>query len=504
MSNPREAYESLLAELREIAVLGSIGSLAGWDERTYMPPGGAQLRSKQASLLAKLVHQRMTSPRIGQLLSAIEGSDLVRDALSDPAVNVRETRRSYDRATRLPEDLVRELAETSVLAEQAWVEARKASSFAAFAPWLAKMVGLKQRQARCLGYADHPYDALLDDYEPGETTRNVARIFESLREPLVQLIGRIMGSGRQAPLSLLERPYPAALQEKLARQAAMAVGFDFARGRLDVTVHPFCSGVGPGDTRLTTRYDGHWFGDGFFGVLHEVGHGLYEQGLDEAHFGTPRGDSVSLGIHESQSRLWENFVGRSRGFWRHFLPRARQTFGATLDDVGLEEWVWAINDVRPSFIRTESDETTYNLHTLLRFELEQAMLTGDLPIDDVPAAWNAKMKQYLGIAPPDDARGCLQDVHWSGGGIGYFPTYTLGNLYAAQFFEQAGAELGDMEEQFARGEFRPLLDWLRAKIHTHGKRYRAADLVKVVTGQPLSPEPLLGHLRRKAEEMYGV
>ena len=499
-----QAYEQLVSLVKEAAVLGGIASLCGWDERVYMPPGGAEGRAEQSSLLARLIHERMTSPRIGELLGQVEASKLVADPLSDAAVNVREIRRSFDRATKLPAALVVEMARTAVLAEHAWVEARKQSSFPKFLPWLEKTLDLKKQEAKCIGFADHPYDALLDDYEPGETTANITRVFESLREPLVQLIGQIMDSGKVAPIDLLERHYPAADQEKLARDAAAAVGFDFSAGRLDVTVHPFCTGIGPGDTRITTRYDEHWFGDAFFGVLHETGHALYDQGLPKEHFGTPRADAVSLGIHESQSRLWENFVGRSRSFWEFFWPKTRQVFGATLDGVSLDQWVFAVNDVRPSFIRTEADEATYNLHVLLRFELETAMLAGDLAPRDVPDAWNQRMGKYLGITPPDDARGCLQDVHWSGGGIGYFPTYTLGNLYAAQFFEQARQDLGDLDGQFSQGEFSPLLGWLREKIHGHGKRYRAAELVKVVTGRPLDAKPLLSHLRRKARDLYGV
>src|SRR5207245_878680 len=256
--------------------------------------------------------------------------------------------------------------------------------------------------------------------------------------------------------------------------------------------------------RMTTRYDENYFGDAFFGVLHEMGHGLYNQGLEGEHWGTPRGESISLGIHESQSRMWENLVGRSAAFWRFYFPKAKETFSDTLRDVSEEQWVFAINDVRPSLIRTESDEATYNLHILLRFELEQAMLSGDLSVADIPGAWNEKMRKYLGMTPPDDAKGCLQDVHWSGGAIGYFPTYTLGNLYAAQFFEQARKDLGDMDAQFARGDFAPLLGWLRKNIHSEGKRFTARQLVKRITGQELSAEPLLRHLRSKAAELYGI
>ncbi len=503
MSNPQAAYEELIAHLREVALFGSIGSVLGWDERVQMPDKGAEHRSNQSSLLARKVHEQFTSPKIDELLREVETSDSIRDQESDPAVNVRETRRQYDRATKLPGSLVEEMAKTEVLAQAAWGQARAKNDFPAFRPWLEKWLELKKQQAACYGHTGHVYNALLEDFEPGETAENLTGVFEQLRGPLVELIGKIVSSGRPAPIEILERSYPAEAQAKLAREAAAAVGFDFSAGRLDVSLHPFCTGIGPGDTRMTTRYDEKYFGDAFFGVLHETGHGLYDQGLPEKHFGTPRGEAVSLGIHESQSRMWENLVGRSRAFWKFFLPKARASFGH-LADVNEDQWYRAINDVRPSLIRTESDEATYNLHILLRFELEKAMLSGDLSIAELPGAWNEKMKKYLGVTVPDDARGVLQDIHWSGGAMGYFPTYTLGNLYAAQFFEQAGKDLGDMEGQFAKGEFAPLLGWLREKIHSQGKRYTAAKLVEKVTGRALSAEPLLAHLRRKAGEVYGV
>jgi carboxypeptidase Taq len=508
MSNAERAYRELVGQLREVGVMASVLSVLGWDERVTLPPRGAGHRAAQASLLARRVHEQFTAQRIGELLREIEsGGPAAGDGggtEADVAVNVREARRQYDRATRLPPALVEEMAKTEVLAQQAWADARKRSDFAAFRPWLEKWLELKKQQAACYGHRGHVYNALLEDFEPGETAENLSAVFESLRGPLVDLIGRITSSGRQAPLDILERHYPADAQARLARAAAAAIGFDFEAGRLDVSVHPFCSGIGPGDTRMTTRYDEHFFGDAFFGVLHETGHCLYEQGLPAEHFGTPLGESVSLGIHESQSRMWENLVGRSRAFWRFFLPQAREAFPAALAGVSDDDWYRAVNDVRPSLIRTESDEATYNLHVLLRFELEKAMLTGDLSVADLPGAWNERMKRYLGVDVPDDARGCLQDIHWSGGAIGYFPTYTLGNLYAAQFFEQARADLGDLDGQFARGEFGPLLGWLRENVHRHGKRYRAGELVQRVTGRPLSAEPLLAYLRGKAGEVYGV
>lgn len=503
MADAQSSYSALIATLKQIALLGSIGSVLGWDERTQLPPRGTEHRADQASMLAKMRHDWFTSPVIDNLLAEVEASNLVADPASDAAVNVRETRREYDRARKLPSSLVEEMSRTEVLAQQAWGDARAKSDFPMFEPWLKKWVALKRSEADCVGYASNPYDALIDQFEPGETAAGVRRTFESLRGPLVELVAKIMASGRTAPIEILERQYPAATQEKLAREASAAVGFDFSAGRLDVSLHPFCTGLGPGDTRLTTRYDERCFSDAFFGVLHETGHGLYDQGLDPAHFGTPRGEAVSLGIHESQSRMWENLVGRSRSFWRFFLPKVRAAFPAALREVSEEQWYFAINDIRPSLIRTEADEATYNLHVLLRFELEEAMLGGNLAPAELPGAWAEKMQKYLGVTPPDDARGCLQDIHWSGGAIGYFPTYTLGNLYAAQFFEQARKDLGDLDAEFAQGNFAPLLGWLREKIHRQGKRYTPRQLAVRVTGSDLSAEPLLRHLRKKAE-IYGV
>ncbi len=499
-----EAYSAFVRELREISLLGSVSSVLEWDERTQLPPRGAENRADQLSLLARMIHDRFTSPRMGESLEAVEGSALVKDPESDAAANARETRRSYDRARKLPSALVEEMTKVATLAQHAWAEARAKSDYHLFEPWLARTLDLKRRQADCIGYASNPYDALLDEYEPGATASEIDAVFSALRGPLVELIGRITQSTRKAPVEILERSYPPPAQEQLAREAAKAIGFDFSAGRLDVSLHPFCADLGRGDTRMTTRYDPNRFGGAFFGVMHESGHALYDQGLPAEHFGTPVGEAVSLGIHESQSRLWENFVGRSLAFWQYFLPKVGAAFPDSLRDVGEDEWYFAINDIRPSLIRTESDEATYNLHILLRFELEQAMLRGEVEAADVPAAWNEKMRQYLGLTPPDDAQGCLQDIHWSGGDFGYFPTYTLGNLYAAQFFEKVRQDLGDVDAQFARGEFQPLLHWLRENIHRHGRRYTASQLVARVTGRPLSPAPLLEYLNQKASDLYHV
>jgi carboxypeptidase Taq len=349
-----------------------------------------------------------------------------------------------------------------------------------------------------------PYDALLDEYEPGAKTKEVEQVLAGLREQLVPLVAEIAASRRRPHLEPLKRHFPIDLQEKFGRQAAAAIGYDFAAGRVDVTDHPFCTTLGPRDVRLTTRYDEHFLPGAFFSTLHEAGHGMYEQGLPAERFGLPTAQAVSLGIHESQSRMWENLVGRSRAFWEHFYPQAQATFGDSLADVRLDDFYFAINDVRPSLIRTESDEATYNLHILVRFELEQALVLDDLRVVDLPAAWREKYRNYLGIEPPTDSDGVLQDVHWSCGSIGYFPTYSLGNLYAAQLFEQAGQELGDLDAMFRRGEFLPLLEWLRKKIHREGRRYPAAELARRVTGQPLSHDALMRHLRAKFRPLYGL
>ena len=501
---PQEVYGEVIRRVKAVSLLGSCGALLHWDHQTYMPPKGGAHRAEQLALLAGLCHEQFTAPEIGDLLFLAETGELARASGSSAAVNLREIRRAYDRATRIPAALVQELARTSTLAQDVWVEARKTSDFGRFRPWLEKLVGLKREEAQAVGRGGALYDALLEKYEPVETAARLTQVFAELRPALVDLVGRIATSGRRPDLAILHRAYPIALQEAFGKAVVTAFGFDFQAGRLDVTTHPFCSGIGPGDTRLTTRYNLHDFGDAFFSILHEAGHGLYDQGLDPEHYGTPMGEAASLGIHESQSRLWENFVGRSRAFWDYWLPRARQVFPDALEGVGLDGFLFAINDVRPSLIRVDADEATYNLHIVLRFELEQALIAGDLAVADLPVAWNERMVRDLGSAPPDDAQGCLQDIHWSGGSFGYFPTYTLGNLYAAQFFAKAQAELGDLEEQFRRGEFVPLREWLNQKIHREGQRNRAVDLVVAVTGEPLNPAYLLRHLQEKLGPLYGV
>ncbi len=417
----RAAYDELIRRSRERGVLASCAALLGWDEQTYMPRGGGEQRGQQLALLAGLQHERATDPALGGLLAEVEGSAVVADPESPEAANVRELRRSFDRQTKLPRTLVEELARATSHGQQEWVVARREQSFARFRPALEAIVKLKREEARCLSNGGELYNALLDEYEPGANCQELATLFEALRPELVALVVAIAVSSRQPDTSILHREFPVDRQRIFGETAAASVGFDFERGRLDTTEHPFCTGIGAGDTRITTRYDAHHFSDAFFGILHEVGHGLYDQGLDPAHHGTPMGEAVSLGIHESQSRLWENIVGRGRPFWLYWYPLARRVFREALGSVSFDDFHRAVNVVEPSLIRVRADEVTYNLHVLIRFELERALLDGSLPVGDVPAVWNEKYRHYLGVSPRNDAEGCLQDIHWMRGTRRLFP-----------------------------------------------------------------------------------
>ena len=534
---PADAYAELVRRSKDVVLLNSCSAVLQWDQQTYMPRAGAALRGDQLALVAALAHEKATDPRTGELLAAVAGSDLAADPDSVEAANVRELRHLYDRAVKLPKRLVEELARVTTAAQEAWVQARAKNDFPAFRPWLERVIGLKREEAEALqrgagnaerGAAEqnvgsdptvasggsaprsalpapHLYDALLDEYEPGATAAEVRGVFAGLSKELVPLIRAIAEAPRKPDRSPLDRDYPVDRQKVFAEAAAAAIGFDFAAGRLDTTAHPFCTGVGPGDCRITTRYNPRGFHEAFFGVLHEAGHGLYEQHLPADRFGTPAGMYCSLGIHESQSRLWENQVGRSRPFWDHFFPRLKQTFPGVAD-VAPDAFYAAVNEVRPSLIRVEADEATYNLHIVLRFELELDLLTGALPVADLPGAWAEKFRPLFGLTPPSDREGCLQDIHWSFGGFGYFPTYTLGNLYAAQLMRAARRDLGgaDLDAAFRRGDFAPLAGWLAERVHRHGRRYRPGELCRRATGEPLGPGAFLAYLREKAADLYGV
>ncbi len=501
--NSSKAYEELSNYSKETAYLASAIGLLHWDQRTQIPPEGHAHRINVLSYLAKVRHRMVTDPRIAEWLSVLEGSELTRDPLSVHAVNVRECRRSYDRATKIPEKLAVEIARAAAEGQSVWEKARPEDNWTAFMPYLERIVSLKREEAAALGYEDEPYDALLDAYEQGETVKGLRPVFDRLTQALMGLLESIMGSSSRSSVNLQERSFPITDQESFAIEVAKRIGYNFQGGRLDISAHPFTTGIGPGDVRITTRYAENDFGEAFFSVIHEAGHGIYHQGLPLEHWGTPFCRPISLGVNESQSRMWENLVARSRAFWGYFYPEAQARF-VCLRDIPLEGFYSSVNQVSPSLIRTEADEVTYNLHILLRFELEVLLTRGDLDVKDLPSAWNEKMKSHLGLTPPDFSRGVMQDVHWSSGSIGYFPTYTLGNLYSAQFFARAEKDLGGLHEQIGLGNFAPLREWLRDKIHSQGTRYLPKDLVKEVTGENMNPKYLIEYLERKYGDLYDL
>lgn len=470
-----------------------------WDQEVMMPAQGADQRAHQLAALATVVHEKLTDPAYGGLIDAFEAS---RDLDERARADVREARRARERAVRVPGRLVAERTEACARAQAAWLEARPRNDFAAFRPHLERVMDLTRELAEAQGMPS-PYDALLDEYEPGMTEARLRPLFDDLRRRLVPLLERIRGASRRPDPAPLARCFPVQDQEVFCRRLVTDMGFDLDAGRFDVSAHPFTTGTHR-DVRLTTRYREDWLPCSVFGTIHEGGHGLYEQGLDARFFRDPSGGACSAGLHESQSRLWENLVGRSLPFWSHYYPVLQATFPGVLDEVPLASFHGAVNVVEPSLIRVEADETTYNLHILLRFELESDLIARRITVKDLPELWRIRMEQQLGIAPPDDRSGVMQDIHWAVGLVGYFPTYALGNLYAAQFMERMREELRDLDERLSRGELGVVRTWLRERIHVHGRVWPAQELCERVTGAPLSVEPLMRHLEAKAHTFYGI
>ncbi len=469
--------------LRELSLLSSIASNLGWDQETYAPPAAVSFRAEQLSFLHGRIHQLRTSPQFRDGLESLEGA------------NQRELTHQYERATKLPQELVERESSTSTLAKAAWDQARKNRTFEPFAPYLEKLITIAREKADYWGYEDEPYDALLCEYERGAKTQEVASLFESIESDLAGIAAAAVSQSASIAPDLLHGPAPVEEQQILNQEVAESLGFDFEAGRIDTTAHPFCTTLGPKDVRLTTRYDDHDFSSSLFGVMHETGHGLYEQGLPSPDFHLPSGQAVSLGIHESQSRLWENHVGRSRPFWEKWLPRAQELF-VHLRKFTLDEFLLGINRAAYSPIRVEADEATYDLHILLRFRIERALLSGDLQVRDVPGAWNDLFKELFGFVPAHDSEGCLQDIHWSMGGLGYFATYSLGNINSAQLFEAAMKD-PEVHTNFEQANFLPLLEWMQLHIHQHGSCYFPQELMHQATGSPTNPEPYLAHLRKR-------
>jgi carboxypeptidase Taq len=498
MSNP---VEDLRTHLAPIDDLESAAAVLAWDQETVMPDGGAEARARQLSTLQSTAHDRFVSDETGDLLDRAADATADADPLDDDAALVRVTRRDYERARRVPSSLVADLSEATSRAKQAWKRARAEDDFTIFAPHLETLVDLSGKKAEAIGYDDTPYDALLQEFEPGLTTAEVADTFEALRDDLVPLVDAIA----DAPAlddDLLRRSYPQPTQKAFGEQVLADLGYDFDRGRQDVSAHPFTTSFSVDDVRITTRYDEAYLPTALFSMIHEGGHALYEQGVDPALDRTPLGEGASLGVHESQARLWENHVGRSRPFWRHYFPKLQDAFPDALADASLDAFYRAVNRVEPSLIRVEADEVTYNLHVMLRFELGRGLIEGTVSVDELPARWNAAMDDYLGVTPDTDADGVLQDVHWSMGSFGYFPTYTLGTLTAAQLMETARAEISGLEAKLAEGHFAPLLDWLRTHVHRHGRKLTAPQLLDRVTGTELSAGPWLRYARDKFGALY--
>ena len=490
------ATDRLRTLIGEVMDLRHAADLIEWDERVYMPPGGVTVHGEMSAALRRLAHEKFTASEVGDALDAARRAVAGEDADSTAARIVRVVGRDYARATQVPADFVAEHAAVISAAQHTWAEARTRSDFALFAPHLQKVIDLKRRYVAFFPPADHPYDVLLDDFEPGMKTADVRRLFDSLRQRQVAIItARADGPAPRA--DFLTTAYAESDIRRFADEVVTAFGFDWTRGRQDKSVHPFATGIGAHDVRITTRWvDGQPLAL-LFGTMHEAGHAMYEQGVGDEHQRTILEGGASLGVHESQSRLWENMVGRSRQFWDHFFPRLQAVCPAQLGGVTAGAFHAAINRVQPTLIRVEADEATYNLHIMLRVELELALIEGSLRVPDLPEVWNTKMGEYLGLTPSSDAKGVLQDIHWSAGLFGYFATYTLGNVIAAQLWERFGAVHPDRDAEIGRGDFSALLSWLRTELHRHGRKFEPKELVERITGSAVDSEPYLRYLETK-------
>jgi carboxypeptidase Taq len=497
-------YEALLEKVYEVHDLEKAGQLLAWDRQVNMPKAGTPARVQQMTTLRRLGHAFFVSDEMGELIeqsaAELDGADYD----SNEASLIRYLRRTYEDARKLPVEFVARVTAVSGEAYAAWEQARADDDFASYRPHLEKIIGLAQEMAELYGYEDEKYDALLDKYEPAMKTAHVRAIFAEVRQALVPLRQAISERGTPVDDAILHQNYPVEKQKEFARYIAGSVGYDFSRGHLGTAVHPFATSFSRDDARITTRWYEDFLSPALFGALHESGHAMYEQGTGPSLARTPLARGTSMGIHESQSRMIENVVGRSRGFWQAHLPKLQELFPRQLGAVSVEQFYRAVNKVEPSYIRVEADELTYNLHIILRFELEQAMLNGDLAAADVPAAWNEKMRELLGIVPPTDREGCLQDIHWSSPTFGYFPTYALGNLYAAQFYQAALEQESGLEEALARGETEDLVAWLREYIHRHGRKFLPSELVEQVTGRPLDHHAFVGYVTGKFSQLYGL
>jgi len=493
-----QSLDRLKSRLKDVNAIDAAIAMMEWDQQTYMPRGGAAARAEHVGALSRMSHQLFVSDEMQDALQMAK----TEVASEDDLALIRVVQRDMDLRTQIPAELVAEKSRLGSEGHEVWVEARSGNDFPRFAPYLEKMVDICRQEAECIGYRDHIYDALTDYYEEGASKASWDAMFDSIRQPLVDLVREIKESGNQADNSFLFGKWDQSAQQAFTEKIVREVGFDFDRGRQDTAPHPFCTGWSVGDVRLTTRYMDD-LTSAIFSSLHEAGHGMYEQGSPMEWDGLPLAGGVSLGIHESQSRTWENIVGRSRAFWSHYFVDLKAAFPSlNVDDV--EAFYCAVNRVEPSLIRVEADEVTYNLHIMVRFELECELLSGSLAVKDLPEAWNAKYQSYLGITPPTDREGCLQDVHWSGGSIGYFPTYSMGNILSYQIWNTLKRDLGDVDAMMAAGDFRTIFEWLRDKVYRQGSKYRPTDLVQRVTGRPMEAADYLEGITVKYRSVYGL
>ncbi|MEC7097138.1 MAG: carboxypeptidase M32 [Candidatus Thermoplasmatota archaeon] len=496
------SYATFIERVKDIHKIGAIQGHLGWDQETIMPAKGSKARSEIMSWLAKEQHSRITNSEFAKMIDTLESDNSLDD---DQRANVREVRRRYDKAVKLPSEFVAEFALARSQALVAWQEARAESDFAKFKPHLAKLIAMTNEKIDYYGVKDTRYDVLLDEYEFGMKVSDYDPLFAGLKSRLVPLLHKIMEAKKLTPDPTLpsQMSFPVDAQTEFCKLVSSATGFDFEAGRMDASTHPFSAGLWPGDTRFTTRFDEKDPFSCLYAVMHETGHALYEQGLDANHSFTPRGDAVSLGVHESQSRFWENQVGRTPAFWKVVLPWFKEHFPESPDWTP-EELNKIANCVEPGFIRVEADEVTYNLHIMLRYELEKKIFNDNLSVDEIPETWNQMFAEWFGIEVTEDRLGCLQDIHWSMAAFGYFPTYTLGNLYAAQLLDAMGEELGDIDAIVESGEWQPMLDWLRANIHQQGSKFTPSELIQKATGEAPTPNPFINYVEKKYGELYNL
>jgi carboxypeptidase Taq len=494
---------ALFALVAELTDLSHIMSVLGWDRQVLMPPGGVEERGMQLAALGKIMHEKFATDEVGELIADLEAEvgDLYAD--TDEARSVKVSKKAYEKQAKVPLPLLMENIQATTMAHEAWVKAKAAADFSIFQPHLEKIVDLRKQYADLFKPYDHIYDPLLDDFEPGMKTADVKEIFEKLRPQQVALLQEI--AEKEPPNNaFIKQHYRQEFQEIFGRYVITRFGYDWHRGRLDEAPHPFTTEFGLGDVRITTRYLKEDAGSALFGTMHEAGHAMYGQGVPEKYKRHPLGGSASLAIHESQSRLWENIVGRSKEFWSFFYPSFQMLFPEYLADINLKDFYRGINRVEPSYIRVEADEATYNMHIMLRLEIEIGLMEGTIVVADLPEIWNNKMEEFLGITPPNDAKGVLQDIHWSGGMMGYFPTYALGNLASVQLWDKLLEENPNVPDEIAQGKFETILGWMREHVHQYGSKYEPQEIMLKATGSKITPEPYIAYLRKKYTEIYDL